>query len=128
MRDNPVSENTHAVWAMPERPVKETVAADRIIFALSEREEAQTALTPVVISSAATRGNVKGELMRSANSARTEKRITKPPTSVMVVKLSMIELLTEEINGGLFEVVPTDKGEACVLVESTLVEEGIALL
>ena len=107
MSDNPVSERTHAVWAMPERPVKETAAADRIVFAFKEREEAQTARTPVVISREATSGRVSGESMRSANSARTEKRITKPPTCVMVVKLSMIELLTE---------VMKEVAEACALV------------
>lgn len=33
MSDNPVSESTHAVCAMPESPVNETAAADRIVFA-----------------------------------------------------------------------------------------------
>ena len=100
MRDNPVSESTHAVWAMPESPVKETAAADRIVFAFSDREEAQTARTPVVISREATSGRVRGESMSRTNSARTEKRMTKPPTCVMTVKLSIIELLTEAIKDG----------------------------
>lgn len=30
--DKPVSERTQAVWAIPDSPVKETAAADRIIF------------------------------------------------------------------------------------------------
>lgn len=99
MRDNPVSESTHAVWAIPESPVKETAAADRSVFAFSVSEEAQTARTPVVISREATSGRTSGESMSSTNSARTEKRMTKPPTCVMIVKLSMIELLTVEMKG-----------------------------
>lgn len=80
---------------MPESPVKETVAADRIVFAFSESVETQIDRTPVVISRAATSGRVRGESMSSANSARTEKRMTNPPTCVMTAKLSMMELLTE---------------------------------
>lgn len=57
--------------------------------------EAQTARTPVVISSEATSGRVNGESIKSRNSAKTEKRITKPPTCVRTAKLSMMELLTE---------------------------------
>ena len=95
MRDNPVSERTLAVCAIPESPVNETAAADRIVFMFSLSEEVQIARTPVVISSDATRGRLSGELMSRTNSARTEKRMTKPPTWVMTVKLSMIELLRE---------------------------------
>ena len=66
-----------------------------------ERVEAQTDRTPVVISREATNGSVSGDSVKRINSARTENRITKPPTCVRTVKLSMMELLMEVMKGWL---------------------------
>lgn len=86
---------TSNVWAIPDRPVNDTATADRRIFAFCASSDIHIARTPVVISNMETNGRTAGESIKSKNSAKTENKMTYPPTLVRTAKLSMIEWLTE---------------------------------